>query len=407
MPGPFAAGIATQLRASKESVWGTPPAVGTGALYRRKTFDLATDKDAYQSAELLPHYQLADLRHGQISSKGTWSFEPSPGAHSPFFASALRKAFVAGATSGALVNVTATVGAPHFVRAAGSWLTDGFKIGDVIRWTGWATTGVPNNSRNYIITALTALNMTVVDPGSVTATVAAKASGDSVTVTAFGKKSFIPTTAHTDESWAFERFYSDITQGELFNGCKINGFSLKYAAGAMGDGSFPIMGAGYTNAAAQYYTAPTAASTTGVLAGANAGMLVAGSAIAYIRELSIQLDNGITPVPVIGSNNIQGLVQGVMKVTGSLTAYFQDATMRDYFLNESNVSLVFAAFTGTSLTADFIQVCAPNVKFLNADKPDGAGVIAMPMQFQALYNGSGGTGISSEQTTLSMQDSLA
>jgi hypothetical protein len=78
----FATGIAQQLRIGKESVWGTAPAAGTGRLVRRKTCDIATEKESYQSAELLPHYQLADLRHGQVSSKGTLTAEPVPGGHS-------------------------------------------------------------------------------------------------------------------------------------------------------------------------------------------------------------------------------------------------------------------------------------------------------------------------------------
>lgn len=404
---PFAAGIAQQLRIGKESTWGTAPGVGTGRLVRRKTCDISTNKDAYQSAELLPHYQIADLRHGLISSKGTLNAEPSPGAHSDLMASAVRKAFVTGSTTGAIITVTAAAVAPHFVRSAGSFLTDGFKIGDVVRWTGWASGATANNSRNYIISALTATQMTVVDPGSATATVAAKAAGDSVTCTVFGKKTYIPTTGHTDDSYSIERYYSDVTQSELFLGVKVGGLSAKFAQGAMGDLSMPLMGAGYTNGTSQYFTSPTAVSSTSVLAGANAGMLVAGSAVAYVRELSLTLDNGLSSVPVIGSNAVQGIVQGPMKVTGSLTAYFQDAVMRDYFLNETEVSLIFAAFTSPGLTADFLQFCMPRVKFMNADKPDGPGVLTLPLSFQALYNGSGGTGIASEQTTLSIQDSLA
>lgn len=405
---PLAASVATQLRISKESTWGTAPAAGgTSRLVRRKTCDIKTIKESFSSAEQLPHYQLADLRHGLVSSAGTLMAEPSPGAHSDLMASALRKAFAAGATTGAQTNITASTGAPHFTRAAGSFLTDGFKIGDVVRWTGWTTGGVANNSRNYIITALTATQMTVVDPGSTTGTVAAKASGDSVTCTATGKKSFIPTSGHTDESWTFERWFTDIAQDEYFTGVKVNGFSLKFAPGSMGELSFPLLGGGYVNGTTQYFTAATAVSSTSVLAGANAGMLVAGSAVAYVREIGVTLDNALSPVQVVGSNNISGIVQGPMKVTGNLTAYFQDATMRDYFLNETEVSLIFAAFTGVSATADFIQICLPRVKFMSADIPDGPGVIAIPLQFQALYNGSGGTGVSSEQTTMSVQDSLA
>lgn len=404
---PFAAGVATQLRLSKESTWGTAPAAGTGRLVRRKTCDLAVVKEAFESGELLPHYQRADARHGLVSSSGALMAEPSPGAHSDLIAASLRKDFAAGVNSGALTTVTAAATPPHFIRGSGSWITAGFKVGDIIRWTGWASGATANNARNYIITALTATDMTVADLGSANATVAAKAAGDSVTATVHGKKSWIPGTGHTDDSFSIERMYVDVSQSELFLGVKVGGFSLKFAPGAMADLSIKLMGAGYTNAASEYFTTPTAVSTTSVLAGPNGGLLVAGSAAAYVRELSLDVDNGLAPVPVIGSNAIQGITQGVVKVAGSLTAYFKDAVMRDYFLNETEVSLIFYGTTSSSSGADFIQLCLPRVKLMSNSKPDGPGVIAMQLGFQGLYNGAGGASANSEATTLSIQDSLA
>lgn len=406
-PTTFAAGSNQELRVSKESTWNIAPGTGTGRQCRRTTCDLSVSKDSYQSPEIVNHRQVSDLRHGQASSKGTLTGPPVPGAHSDLIASAVRKAFVAGSTTGAIVTVTAAASAPHFVRSGGSFLSDGFKIGDVIRWSGWATTGAPNNARNYMISALTATQMTVVDPGSVTATVAAKAAGDSVTCAVYGKKTFIPTASPTDESWSFERWFPDISRSRLFTGVKAGGLTTKFTNGAMGEFSIPLLGSGWANANAAYFSAPTAVSTTGALAGANAGMMVAGSAVAYIRDLSLTLDNGLSVVGTIGSNAIQAIVQGTQKVTGSLTAYFVDEVMLDYFLYESTPSLIYAAFTGTSLTADFMQYCMPYTKLTAGDIPDGNGVIAVPISFQALYNGAGGTGVSSEQTTLSIQDSLA
>ncbi|MCL5460040.1 hypothetical protein M3M33_15495, partial [Loigolactobacillus coryniformis] len=66
----LAAGVAQQLRLSKESTWGTAPAAGTGRLVRRVTCDIATAKESFKSSELRPDYQLSDLRHGLVSSKG-------------------------------------------------------------------------------------------------------------------------------------------------------------------------------------------------------------------------------------------------------------------------------------------------------------------------------------------------
>lgn len=404
-----ATGVATQLRLGKESAWGTPPAAGSGRLVRRKTCDLVVGKDAMRAMELLPHNQRSDVRHGLVRSTGTLNTEPAPGAHSDLFASCIRAAFATGATTGAIVTVTAAAGPPGtFTRAGGSFLTDGFKLGDIVRWTGWATTGTANNNRNYIITALTATVMTVADVHNmITSTVAAKASGDSVTCTVYGKTAGIPNTGHTDESYAFERYYGDIVQSEMFTGVKVNGFSLKLAAGSMGDLTFNLLGGGYINNTSAYYTSPTAVSTTPVLAASNGGLLVAGGATAYVRELSIVFKNGITEVPVAFSNTIAGLTQGTQEISGSLVAYFKDAVMRDYFLNEAEPGLIFYNTSSPSLTADFIQCAMPRIKLMSQTRPDGPGVIAMSMTFEALYNGAGGATVNTRQAAFSMQDSLA
>ena len=404
----LAAGAYGQLRIGTEVTWNTAVAAGgTSRIVRRKTCDLSTKKESFQSAEMRSDFQYADMRHGLISSSGTLTAEPSPGAHADLFAAVFRKVWATGATTGALTDVVAAApGTMTFTQTAGDYFTMGFKVGDVVRWTGWATTGVANNSRNYIISALTAKIMTCVDPGSTTGTGGAKAAGDSVTCSATGKKLIVPSTAHTDKSFTVERWHSDVAQSMVFTGVKVGATSLKLTTGAMGDLSFALMGSGYSNTTAAYFSAATAASTTSVLAGSNGGMMISGSTIAYVRDLSVNLDPQMTPVGVIGSNAIQGILPGSVKVTGSITALFQDAVMRDYFLNESTPSIVYYAMTGTSVTADFIQICMPYVKFTSADIGDGPGVVPVVMGFQALLNPSGGVTTSSETTTISMQDSL-
>lgn len=414
MPGPFAVGVQTQLRMAKESTWNTVPGAGTARLVRRVTCDLATQKAFFKSNEIRPSYMLADGRQGLISSKGTFAGELSPGSHSDMFGSLLRRIFTTGVNSTVLTNVTAAASPPHFVRAAGSFLTDGFKVGDIIRWAGWATTGVPNNARNYFIYALTATNMSVYDlglsaTGALTSTVAAKASGDSVTATVQGKKTFFPQTAQTDESYSFERYYPDTVpvQSEVFSGVKIGKGSIKFTSGAMGTFSMDLMGASYVNAQAAFFTTPTAVSTTPTLASPNGALLLSAAGVGYVTDLQLDIVDGLVSLPVIGSNVIQGVVQGQNQVSGSLSCYFQDATVRDYFLNETEISLIYYSTTSSSLTADFIQVCVPRLKIIGATKPDGMGVVKMACQIQSLENVTGGTGTSSEATTISMQDTLA
>jgi hypothetical protein len=49
----------------------------------------------------------------------------------------------------------------------------------------------------------------------------------------------------------------------------------------------------------------------------------------------------------------------------------------------------------------------PRVKLGGSAKDDGEKGLVQTIPYQALFNGSGGTGTTSEQTTLVIQDSLA
>ena len=138
------------------------------------------------------------------------------------------------------------------------------------------------------------------------------------------------------------------------------------------------------------------------------GILVAqGAAIAYFNNLTLNYDGEMTGEPVIGSNTYADITEGRVVVGGSLTALFQDATVRDYFLNETEVSLVAVLSASNSAMADFISFALPRVKFGDATKDDGTKALVQTMPFTALYNSAGGAGIATEQTTIQIQDSLA
>jgi hypothetical protein len=400
----IASGLQKQLIVKKESGWGTA-AGATGGLYlRRLTSDIGLKKDTYESAEIVTHAQVLDFRHGIRRILGAISGELSPGSYNLLMQSALRKDFVAGATTGALINVTAAAGPPGtFTRAAGSYLTDGFKVGDMVRWTGWTTGGVNNNSRNYRITALTALIMTTTGTGD--EVVAAKAAGDSVTGVVVGKKSFIPASGHTNDSYTIEHNFPDIVQSEQFLGCRIGGMQLKLPATGLATVTFPVTGKDIVTSTAAYFTTPTAAGTQGIAAAVNGSLRANGVDIATLTGLDLNLDLGLFSDAVVGANTVPGISPGRSRVSGQFTALFEDASLRDYFINETEIGLTVVLELSSAIGADFLAINLPRIKLGGADKDDGEKNLVQTLPFVALYNSAGGAGISSEQTTMSVQDS--
>ena len=398
----------------KETNWDTAAGASGAQYLRRLDSDLSLAKDSYESNEKSTTFQVSDFRHGVRRVEGTLNGELSPGTYKAFMQSLLRRDFVTGINSTALTNVTAAAGPPGtFTRAAGSWISDGFKVGDVVRWTGWATTATANNTRNYRITALTALIMTVGTAATGASgqpeAVIAKAAGDSVTCTVVGKKTYIPVTGHTNDSYSIEHWFSDVAQSELFTGCRIGSMQLSLPATGLATVRFGVLGRNVTTATSQYFSSPTAVTTAGIAAAVNGLLRIGTSDIAVVTGMDLTVDFGLQGTkPVVGSNLLPGILYGPRaRVTGNLTAFFEDATLRDAFLNETESSLAVQLVLGTSVSADFLNIVMSRLKFGGAAKDDSDQGIEQSLPFVALLDGNGGASANTENTTISIQDSLA
>jgi hypothetical protein len=398
-------GVFKQLVAKKQSALGTKATAASAQVYRRVTSTIDLSKETYKSNEIRPSMQRADFRHGVRSISGSINGELSVGTYSEFMASTLRSAWAATSAYAAGIDVTAAATAPQFVDASAGFLTAGLKVGMVGRWTGFAGGGATaNNDRNFLITALTAGNMSGVFLDGTA--VVADAAGDSVTFTPVGKSVYIPTTAHTRDYWTIEHNYADIVQSEQFTDCVFGTMNVQLPATGMATIDFPVIGLNMDTSTAAYFTSPTAVSSGNILAAVNGAVYVAGVAVGYITGMDISVNGNVTSVGgVVGSNVAPDITPGSFDVTGNMTVLFQDATMRDYFKNETEVSVIAAFTSANTATADIMVFSMPRVKVGGASKDDGEKGLIMTMPFTALENTAGGTGTSTVASTIVIQDS--
>ena len=403
----IAVGPAKQVRFKKETAWGTAAGTSGGQLLRRVTSDIDLSKETYESNELTSTYQLIDYRHGMRKVGGTLKGELSPGSYSAFVGSALRRDFSTVTASTSLSLTIAGTGPTYTISrgTSGSFLTDGWKVGMVTRITVGTGLTASNLNKNLLITSLVAGTATVIPGGDGALT--AEGPIASCTMVPTGKITYVPATGHTNDSYTIEHWFSDIAQDEYFTGCKIASLDPSLPPTGMATIDIAVMGKDMTDGTAAYFSSPSAATTTGVLAAVNGVLQVNGATVAVVTGLSIKVDGGMTTGAVVGSNYTPDVFPGRVKVTGQLSAYFQDATLRDLFLDETTFAISAVFFTGTSSNADFIAVTLPACKAGGATKSDGEQGLQLTMPFQALYNSSGGSGISSEATTIWIQDSQA
>ena len=400
---PISKGVAKQVGYKKETTFGVLAGNTSGKLLRRVTANFNLAKETYESAEIRTDRQVADMRHGVRSAEGTLNGELSAASYADFMGSIVGKDFVA-VTLGAAAQTTVTaVGTVYtLVRATGSWLTDGLKVGMVIRATGLTTSG--DNGKNLLVASLTATNAVVVPLNGSTMT--AQGTASSVTITAPGKQTFVPVTGHTDDSYTVEEFYADIAQSEVYTGMKVNSLSVQLPATGLTTIDVGFSGKDLTQTGTtQYFTSPAAQGSTGIFAAVNGVMLVQGAPVALVTSADFAVERATENATVVGSNSVADIFTGRIRVTGNLSVYFQDATFRDYFNAETPVSLVLSVTADSSATANFVAFTLPKVKLGSFTKDDTEQGLTASSSFQALLNDVTTAGLAA--TTIQIQDSAA
>ena len=400
----IAEGIRKAIYYKKELAFGELPTATGAKTLRRVTGNFNLSKETYQSEEIRTDYQMADFRHGVRSVEGSLNGELSPKSYSDFFAAALGRNFTAGVSvTGITIDISESGANYVITRSTGSFLTDGIKVGDVVRLTG-SNLDSANVNKNLLVIAVTALDLTVIVMNKSLLVEQIDVLLSNVTV--FGAKTFAPLTGHTSDSFTFEEWYNDITQSEVFTGNKVNTIGISLPATGLTTVDFGFMGQDLKQSGTtQYFTSPTPQGNDGIFAAVNGALLVGGSVVGLVTGLTINVNRNLSMEPVVGSNFHPEIFDGRILVDGEFTAFFTGGSFRDLFNNETETSLVVALTTSNLKDADFMSVTLPRIKVNSDTKDDGEKGIVSTHSFQALLNFNGGAGTASEATTISIQDS--
>ena len=401
---PIQSNVNSTLAFKVESTLGTPAGASGAAYLRRVSSTLSANKDVFASNEVRTDQQVSDVRHGGRSVRGSIDGELSTATYDEFIQAALRGTWAAGVSvapadfaTGVTIANSGT-GSSLTFAGAGNLITKGFKVGDIVR--GANLTNGANNGVNVRITALTATVMTVY-PQLI-------ATGQQAASWSFAVQGSKLTMGVTKRSFTIEQAHPDISISERFVGCRIGGLSVNMPPNGVATCSFDVMGLDasiMTSGSYPYFTTPTAAGNTGVLTGIDGAIRLNGVEQAVITAAQLNYTNNLSMTPVIGSVISPDIFYGREVVTGTVSAYLQDETLINAFLNETEVDLVLVAEEAGTANVGFLAFNMQRVKLNGAQKtigPDGGVICQFP--FQALLR-SGGTGTVYDQSTLTIQRS--
>lgn len=182
-----------------------------------------------------------------------------------------------------------------------------------------------------------------------------------------------------------EDYAEDIDQARLFTGCTVNTMAVSLAPNQMVTATFGIVGRDMSISATQKtgLTDSAGASPFDAYSGdiklGNKGSL--GSALTIITAMDFTLTNGFNPTLVIGESTASDMEFGTASLEGTVSCYFEDATMINRFLNETESAIEVSVGQGS----DTLTFRMPRVKINSADVGvDGPASRIVNMSFTAL-----------------------
>jgi hypothetical protein len=371
-----------------ESTYGVVPASNPAFVDVRHTgTTLALSKEAFQSEELHEDRQIRDQRHGVHAVGGDHNFELSFGSFDQLLQAALGGTWTTRAAAYNASTISAAASDNSLNDSGDSF--PALSPGDKILIAGF--TGETDN--NGTATVVSRTTSKIVISGI---TLVDDAEGESVTVTPLTETLKAGTARR---SFSFLRHFTDLESGDkpyhLFKGVEVNAFNLAVPANGMITGSFGLVGQGLVGPLSDMtdYGTPTYGdpTTTKPMDSFTGSITEGGSSIAIVTELSLALANGLAPRNIIGSKETIQPTIGRSNLTGSITAYFENASLFEKFVNETESALNFDLPDPAGNSYEFDL---PRIKY-NGGQPDvsGEGSVTLNMPIQALRDATEGSNL--------------
>ncbi|TPL40695.1 phage tail tube protein [Mesorhizobium sp. B2-4-6] len=308
-------------------------------------------------------------RHGIQNVSGAFTHELSVGGYDDILEAVIRGTWSAADLQIDESDFTSiTTGANTIVLAAGSPITLGLKVNNIIRLTNHSSAG--NNNRNLRITGLSSTTITVAE----TLTVNAVADTD-CEITRPGRVLINPGAGNLVKRYfTVEEHEYDLDRSELSTDCSWSSFKLTMAPNGLIDFETALAGTGQFDAldtaSSPFFTSPVT-STGDPLAVVEATIRMGGVDIVDLTSFDLMVDCQTQAPPVITkatSPYAPALFTGTELVTMNLTMLRKDMQLLADFIDETPFSLHVLLAENEAEPASFISFAVPNFTLGSVDK---------------------------------------
>ena len=191
----------------------------------------------------------------------------------------------------------------------------------------------------------------------------------------------------TPKFFSIEDYAADIDQARLFAGMSVSTMAISLAPNQMVTTTFGMVGKNMTMSQTQKtQTAASGAAPFDAYSGDIAiGNVAGSSAVAIVTGLDFTLNNSFAPTFVIGDDSAPSLEYGRAEVEGTMSVYFENDSLINRFLNETESEISVSVNDPTGVNA--YTFLFPRVKINSADVGvDGPTSRIIKMSFVSLFD---------------------
>jgi hypothetical protein len=273
-----------------------------------------------------------------------------------------------------LTVTVAAVGAGggfSFTRSAGSWITDGVEVGDIVTFSGFDAATAAANNGTFEVTAVD--SATKITCGHATGLVAVTSAAS---ITATTGQDYVK-VGSTRRAVAWEVYHSDTDEYVRIKDTEIASFSISLAPN--GDVTFQLQAVGGqeldlgADIGEKISGATYTETTKPFFDSFNGTVSLDGSTGIYFSGMNPSINNNSTPLFALGSRYPFAVSHGKMVGDMSLTAYYTDKTIKSKYQNEDSLNLkIRVKYEDEDLEdTSFYEFEYPSCKITNFGRPIG------------------------------------
>jgi hypothetical protein len=209
-------------------------------------------------------------------------------------------------------------------------------------------------------------------------------------------------TGTTSRSFSILKRNLDIGVDTIYTGCEINQFKLSAPLQDKITVTFSVIGsaeAAYTVPVGATFTSKT---DTDYMTTFDGSISVAGGDIAYATTFDCTLDNALVAKYSLMQRAAYTIKQGMIGVSGSMSAYIEDDTLKAKYRDEVDTAMVLTMVDSSGGNPNSYKLTLPRCRFTSAtDQNSGDDLVIQQLNYESLLDSSAATELKLERIAAS------